>query len=447
MQIHARPKSTGIDSVILLSSLTFVVATLISELLAYATGELSAFRDLPRATPDQLFFDLKIWTFNLADCAIPLSTYSPQTSCTSHLYPFAYPVYPLYILRLLPLASTAHINFGVILGCISIFSTAALFYLTYLRNKSRKLAVVLAFTAPFCMLSLPFRYLLERGQIDQVVLFLLIVPLLLAGLVTAPKQLEGIQLIASVCYAVGALVKIYPIIAFGSNAAFGLITNLKISMSGENDGNSRPKTIFRFILTMITISVLCALLYEPYIHAKASLYPNLGGHGYGLNNLVNAPYSRSWGLNKISKLFIFVASALLSSFYLGGMRAQLPTQTIAPLPHVTNTTDQFNLNACAVTTVTYLFSDSINYKLSLIIVVIPYLTSFTISRSANARILASLLLVCGTLSLSLAGYPQFDPTFYLYKEWIVQFFMHPVFFGGLTGLLCSKVSQLLVYRT
>ena len=435
-----RLNSKTIASFLLLSSLVLTALTLSTELLDYSSGDLSAFRDLPRASLADIFFDLKIWTFNLSDCDLPLSAYRPENSCTSHLYPFAYPVYPLYLLRLLPITSAAHVFFGVVLGIISICSVSALFYVSYLRNKTFKSAAILALAAPICMLSLPFKYLIERGQIDQVILILLIVPLLVSY--AKPRKIGYFQanIIAFSCYFAGALIKIYPIVAYLSNLVLSLLSKSQVKPPPKIGVFNRHRDIACTATAFALLLLLCWLLYEPYLTAKASLYPNLGSHGFGLNNLLDAPYAHSWSLNKSSKIGIFLASLALSSWSLWKPRhrALLQTSSAARLFKIGNITEHCYLNVFALLSIAYLFSDSINYKLSLVTILIPYLGTLMLSHSRQARVWSSLLFVCGLLSMLFAGYPSYNPSLYVYREWMAQFFLHPFLFGGFAGIFVSR---------
>ena len=435
-----RLNSNTTASVLLLSSLALTALILSSEVLAYSLGDHSAFQDLPRASFDDIFFDLKIWTFNLSDCDLPLSTYRPEISCTSHLYPFAYPVYPLYLLRLLPITSTSHTFLGVALGMLSILSVSALFYVSYLRNKTMKYAAILALAAPICMLSLPFKYLIERGQIDQVVLILLVVPLLLSYDRPLKTSYSKANIIAFSCYFFGALIKIYPITAYLSNLALSLPSNSQVKPSPRNDISNRYRNVVCASTAFILFLLLCWLLYEPYLNAKASLYPDLGSHGFGLNNLLDAPYAHSWSLNKFSKIGVFLLSLALSSWSLWKPRhnALQQASSSARLFKLGNITEQCYLNVAALMPITYLFSDSINYKLSLVVILIPYLATVMLSHSLQVRVWSSLLFVCGLLSMLFAGYPSYNPSLYLYKEWMVQFFLHPLLFGGFAGIFASR---------
>lgn len=439
--MHSRLNRSTLSAALLLSSLTLAVVSILSELFSYVSGDHAAFQDLPRANVSDIFFDLKIWTFNLSDCDIPLSSYRPDVSCTSNLYPFAYPVFPLYLLRLLPLDSTSHVKFGIILGLLTVLSLASLFSLSALREKSWKYSIVMATASSIFILSPPFRYLVERGQIDQVILLLLIFPLLLAYAVPRLLPSTLITIIAYVCYGIGALAKIYPIVAYLSNMLFSIASNLQAIFLPQRSSSSRIRHSLSSLSALVVFLFLIALLYQPYLNAKSALFPNLGGHGFGLVNLIDAPYALSMSLNLYSKITLFTASLIVCVrpfFHLATCHRQsLSNNTLSASSH-SSAVEKLYLNIVAIMVATYLFSDSINYKLSLIGLLIPYLSSFTLSSSLVVRTISSLLLISGLLSTVLSGYPPYNPVLYTYKEWITQFLLHPIFFGGLMGVLVSR---------
>ena len=140
------------------------------ELVSYSSGNTDSFKDLPRSFPPYLFFDFHIWSANLRDCGIPVHLITLENSCSNNLYPFGYPVYPLYLLRLLPFTASSHITLSLVLGTTSIVCVSGLSIIQILSNQSIKVKLVIAISSFIALNTLPFRLLIERGQIDQVVL-------------------------------------------------------------------------------------------------------------------------------------------------------------------------------------------------------------------------------------------------------------------------------------
>ena len=112
---------------ILLIALGAGLVSCLAELVSYTLGHPGAYRDLPRSSPGEPFFDLYIWTSNLKGCNVLPWELGGNNHCASELYPFNYPWYPIYFLRALGLSKSSHLAGGFLVGLVG---TCSYFWLS-----------------------------------------------------------------------------------------------------------------------------------------------------------------------------------------------------------------------------------------------------------------------------------------------------------------------------
>ena len=415
------------------------------ELHGYIKGDPYAFGDVPRAFGNDVFFDLKILTYNLVDCEVPLSSY-PADSCTHNLYSFGYPVYPLYLLRNLGLDSSAHIWVGSCMGLI----TSTLIFLFFIRNMAtslnNKYQLLLATTLSLAFCSGPFRYIVERGQLDQIIIILLLLPQLLTNVTNAGPRTKGIFMLIATCFCLvlGALTKIYPAIALLYISMLLIVYQLPFRLASisrtlkttKSWSLLPPQNLFFLSLSfsLFFISLAIPIFLREIIGSASSMVPpNVDGHGFGLNVLINAPYATSIPLSLAGKILVFTASLLTTL---------IAAKKIDFIRHFAYTSfyrlrsaDQLFFTTSALLVPLYLLTRSINYKLSLLILILPSLcrgVAFAGGLLKKVYIYALILtLACLLLPMNI----PYSPALYVYKEWFIYFFAQPALFGILTGFL------------
>ena len=433
-----------------LSVLFIVYSTVLSiyELAQYALGSPNAYSDLPRSTTPPLFFDFAIWSHNLSDCPIDLADFSLNNSCSNSFYPFAYPVYPLYLLRLLPIVTTSHLYLGLILGLTTTISIALLFIHSISRSSDGVLSLSLAATYIILTNTLPFRYLLERGQIDQVVI-LIFLAIYVMYIICDRSKLASVRSAAVfILLIIATFVKIYPVIAliyfFVLNNR-NILRNIACTTGYSIRNRLTNKNAQRFLSQSISIAVLAVLLYPSYIDAKnAASFPNVGSHGFGLKVLQYASYNHIPTLTITSKIFIFtlaltwaITTLLAINYSESALFSNAPSLKGKAM---------IALLASVTMSIVYLTSYSINYKLSLLILIVPFLCEASRSIEKSERQLFSTTLVILSLNMLLVGYPAYDKTLAVYKEWFCQFMLQPFIFGAILGVSLTFVIRSLIFQ-
>ncbi|QNG28912.1 hypothetical protein [Synechococcus sp. LTW-R] len=167
----------------------FVSVPLVVELFLYSSdldifglGK-SLFNGVPKATPQ--FRDLYILILNY-QCHIPIHQFKILGSCSDSFYgvirgEFDYPTAAFYIYNLIPGWLVKHPNLsGFLLG--TFFLMSCLVTATKIEKNLRisNLCCLIAYS--LLIYSFPFRYVIERGQLDQIawILALLAFPLFLS---------------------------------------------------------------------------------------------------------------------------------------------------------------------------------------------------------------------------------------------------------------------------
>lgn len=429
------------------------------ELFSYSSGSTDSFKDLPRSFPPYLFFDFHIWSANLRDCGIPVHLITLENSCSNNLYPFGYPVYPLYLLRLLPLTASSHITLSLILGTTSIVCISGLSIIQILSNQSIKVKLVIATSSFIALNTLPFRLLIERGQIDQVVLICIALICCIPIPKFSAKWSAPVEILIYLLWAVASLSKIFPIIGMLTYWAFN--TKFSYPFSCRKSPLSHPEVSTPHIYTQRTqygwavlkssiVIITVALLIPAYFDAASIYYPNIDSLGYGLRVLSNAAYiNDSPTLTYSFKIFVLVLSSAFgfTALVRSTMRSSTNTSNTLFTIGDKSTADQrmlFYTSVCIVPA--YLTTYSIAYKLALLALILPALSKMTASDSFALRTISSYVMTAYLLSCFFVNNPTYNPTLYVYKEWLVHFFLHPLFTGLLISLICYCIFNTSIYQ-
>ena len=458
ISLYLRARKTAID-VFLIAAILFAVILLFCELVRYSSGDVESFRDLPRTFAPYLFFDFHIWSANLRDCEIPIHLIALENSCSNHLYPFGYPVYPLYFLRLLPLTASSHTTLSLLLGSASIFCVLGYSIFQVVITQSIKAKLLMSITLIIALNTLPFRLLLERGQVDQVVLIAIAVICCIPLSSCSDKWREPVETLVYLLWALASLSKIFPIVGmvtyWALNAKFNYISTEKKSRLSHSK-RTIPEAYLQcaqsgwLILQSSIVLITVVLLVPSYFDAASVYYPNIDSLGYGLNVLSNAAYAnKSPTLTYAFKLIVLILS---SAF---GLIALLRSTSLSSINkdsfHLVidekSTSDQkmlFYVSICIVPA--YLTTYSIAYKLSLLILILPSLSKMSASDSPALRTISSYVMVAYLLSCFFVNNPAYDTSLYMYKEWIVHFFLHPLFTGLLISSICYITLNSITHR-
>lgn len=399
----------------------------LAELLSYTLGNSGAYRDLPRSSPGRLFFDLYIWTSNLNGCNILPWELGGNNHCASELYPFNYPWYPIYFLRALGLSESYHLAGGFLVGLVG---SCSYFWLSlsllqetlrYKMNWRRASCVILAFWAGTH--TLPWRYALERGQIDLLITGLVLVTVVSAFALRLSPKMKWNYMVCIL--AVAALTKIFPFFA-AITVYFSRPENcLNIRRQKDNIGRKNA------IMLGLGLILTAFLLIKPVMLTFQHNLSDLGGHGFGLKSLLNAGYASSFTFTFAWKCIVLVIGSMVGLSIIGikGARiTRLPSALRMP-----NTLSELTIQLFSSMIIPlYLLTESISYKFIFVVAMLPCLAAVDF-KDVQADRIANLCFIAGICSIMSISLP-FSPSLYAYVEWFVHFLLHPLLFGLLLSL-------------
>ena len=418
--------------------LSCTIIKLIAELVQYAQGSPASFTDVPRAEPNQVFFDLRILSHNGSGCDISIAEISPERHCATDLYPFNYPTFGLWIVRLIGIGADSTRDFGVALGATTIALVTVFFLQRFKEALPNKVAGFFVFICLILGLnSFAFRYALERGQVDLLILDLVLLPLVfpvprreLIGEIT--KGHIGIYL----GLIVSSLIKIF---TFPALVGISVLETLALN-----------KRRIATILLLWTATILCGIsLVHPVEISRAINISGLGGHGFGLSVLLNAGYltDATSGLS-LKFLFLGIGFALFSSTILVKLRSLIFQHRRQPIKFLKAMGISFGELRCSelyiiistmIAVPLYIATENINYKW---IFLLPTIGSLVVLASktsvASNKVKLCYLIVTLALSQAFLSYP-YSPTTYVYLEWLAHFAMHPFVIGGLCSLSLNLI--------
>ena len=442
--------------------LTWVLSSLVSfcialELILYASGHEYLYWPIPKFQ-SHVFFDLYIWSLNLTDCPISVSDLHTDHHCASQYYLFGQPWYPLALFRAFSLHSSHHIIYGVLIGIAGISAVNLIALISYsatLRSsnfKHRAAHALFPFSVVLILSSFSFRYALERGQTDIVVLLIIVAGTCFAHMPCKYRKSEQHVVIALALMAsVAALTKIYPWSLLPILLVVVLVPTepdpFKTS-SGLTTINTRRNNLINASVIFVCMIISFGLLYDIYTYISQVSFADLTNSGYGLKVLVNAPYSDKLSLSMPSKVFMLAMGFIyfLPWSHLHHLLKSGPpschvsylTYTIKRKPLTKLTYAQLlAMNALVISFPVYLVTESFPYKFIIVLLCLPAFVEDIVSdqAAANKSILALSLLVL-SMYLPYLG-PQ--PSLGLYQEWFVHFFLHPFLFGLLAGYATNKL--------
>ena len=415
--------------------LFYTLIRLCIELVGYAYGSSAAFNDVPRANPSEVFFDLRIFTHNGVNCGINIKEIEPYRHCAVDLYPYNYPTFALWLVRFLGISRDSTSEVGVILG----ITTITLLTIFFLQRMREVLPYRLAACGIFlCLIgslnSFSFRYALERGQVDLFVLNLVLLPLVLPfqrG--KSEKEISGQYIGIYIGLLLGSLTKIF---TFPALVGISMLEALSLMKKRIN--------CLSFIFFWITIIACGIVLVRPIQISRGLNIKGLGGHGFGLDVLLDAGYLPEVTSGILLKvLFLGIGLALYTKPILS--RLKFLTQKDGPSLinqlqvvgtnfRAMGSSELYTITSTLIIAPLYMATESINYKW---IFLLPAVACLIASASKSPGVLHKTkqvyLVIAIICSQALLSYP-YSPTTYLYLEWLGHFAIHPFIVGGLSSL-------------
>ena len=197
--------------------------------------------------------------------------------------------------------------------------------------------------------------------------------------------------------------------------------------------------------------VCSILLFKDIYVAKEANSFFIGGHGFGFDTLLDAAYATKFLFSWKSKLLIILSTAWIgfncgkkliysNDYTLNEFSLHTTTHRLSPSCLQSKACAELFLMAAPFIIVLYLFTESINYKLIMIALLLPLWISLLFQDDQESSILGLFcilqlsVVICRFVLVSL----PFDPSQYLYVEWLIHYFCDPVIIGG----ACSMVGLL-----
>ena len=406
------------------------------ELFLYSIGYSFPYRDLPRASSADRFFDLRIWTFNGFGCDIPIQEIALKHHCAIDSYMFNYPTYPLWVLRFLRIGSLHHWLVGLSIGTVAI----TLFtYFAYNLRKSVKVNgsayTLISASYCLCILSFPFRYALERGQIDVVVFSVLLIGILPRPSGGSNSRVSVFSLRLLLALIISTLVKAFTLPCL---LLIWALSAAKIFLIRSQAKAKHKTNATSFLKMTVVITIIFFLILPQALVTNSVSFLSLGGHGFGLQKLIDAAYVNS-AKTAISTKVAF----LLAGFYLFSPFSSARLNSEDYRKHMFYRLNRLSISEVYILMIAcflpmlYLLTENINYKW-IFIVPIPIACYALVEnkRFTSCRKSLDYLSVIVLADLLLLALP-YSPVSYVYAEWLAQFALHPLTMGGLLGAASS----------
>ena len=404
------------------------------ELFLYSVGSDIPYRDLPRAPASDRFFDLRIWTFNGYGCDIPIEEIALKEHCAIDSYMFNYPPYPLWLIRSLHIGRETHSLAGLFIGTIAIVLFT--YFVVSIRSETtqRSIQSVISIASCICILSFPFRYALERGQIDLVVF-----SIVLAGVVPLrwgklPKLESLFAPRIFIALVLATLVKAFTLPSLAAISGLHIIRNW-ISKKAQIV-IEKPSRLGGSVIAIATFIFISSLILPIALKANSVSFLDLGGHGFGFKTLNNAAYIsdvRSAEFTKIIFLIIGFASFIQSCTTSVNQPCITLAKAFERLTKIGGGEAYLVATACFLP-VLYLLTESINYKW-VFIIPIPIIC-FALTEDKYFSLCKKPLVYLGNSILAqlILMMLPFSPISYMYIEWFLHFALHPFVIGAIAGL-------------
>ena len=280
----------------------------IAELALYSFGpdELNLLGTYPFFNIDRVnhFIDLQVVTLNGHDCRLPLESIYEE-GC--YFNPTNIPRLFIYIARFLRIGADSTKAAGFALGSSSI----ALILFIYQRSLPKLQAVFAAALVAGCF---PYRLAMERGNIDLLVLILLLTSAFFLSLSNSKYKPHSFLCIcgSTICALIAVLGKAYPALVFPS---------IILTILFAGNFHRKEKTYLLSLITALFI-VSVAVLLPDISHMTSSSYREIaGGLGYGLLTSPDKDLSTMFIItSKLAIIGIIVSSSVFDKIDFLGSR-------------------------------------------------------------------------------------------------------------------------------
>ena len=250
-------------------ALVLILTLLVFELFLYSFGASgnTLFGFYPFFNVERIdhYIDLQVVTLNGYGCSFPVESIY-EKSC--YFNPTNIPQFFIQIARLLHVSGQDTRAVGFALGS----TTIGLLFLMYTYSLKRVQSI---FAVVLVVGGFPFRLALERGNIDLVVLSLLLISSFFLSLSNSSRTIKATLCVAvsSLCVLTAVFGKVYPVL---------VLPVIALVIAATQHFSSREKLFLTSLVTSLLIGSVLSLLPD-LSHMTGSSYRELsGGLGYGL---------------------------------------------------------------------------------------------------------------------------------------------------------------------
>ena len=403
----------------------------IAELALYSFGPdgLNLFGTYPFFNIDRVnhFIDLQVVTLNGHDCRLPLESIYEE-GC--YFNPTNIPKLFIYAARLLRIGADSTKAAGFILGSSSI----GLILFTYQHSLPRLQAVFAAALVVGCF---PYRLAMERGNIDLLVLILLLTSALFLSFSNSKYRPYSLLCIcgSSICASIAVSGKAYP--ALVSPAII-------LTILFADNFHHKEKTYLLSLITALLIGSVAVLLPD-ISHMTSSSYREIaGGLGYGLLTSPDKDLSTVFIIaSKLAIIGIITSSAVFdkSDFFgsrtsakdlLSLLTSSSPKQRFIPIT--------FLFGSSILLGTYFVFINGIyrlSVSLALITIWIVHSLCAEKSKGQQRRPNGTALFTLSLLLIAYSGYRPYvsDSDLQHLTQIFIEFFLYPLTMGWLISVL------------
>ena len=365
------------------------------ELVVYAVygSEYSdkIFYGIPLAMPR--FRDLYILILNVR-CPTPVYLFNKLGSCSDSFYglspgQFDYPQLPFYLFNHIPQFISSRPNLaGLLLGTLFLLSFILLS--SSLQKEYRLNPSLATLTYGASIYSFPFRYLIERGQLDQLAWALAFLSIVLISSNNSQINKKFIFLLSLILLSLSAILKAFTL------PFLGLLTIIILLNKGT--------CFYRFSALIVSLITAAMLLANPTSPGSiATLLQVEQGTVFGFSLGLSAPSSN------LTHVLLKLAIITLA-FIAGILSLKITSRETFSIVNLTGTLGASTFLAF------YFLTTSANYKLiplALILLWIVYARSLKSPKEANSRSIGAANIEIASLAPILAivwcGYYNYRP--------------------------------------
>lgn len=388
------------------------------------------------------FIDLRVVTDNGYGCESPINALHYQ-DC--YFNATNIPLFTIKIARFLHISGHHSVWLGVLLGCVAVLMTTL-----FLASSLWRHPLISCIAVPLVLFSYPMRLALERGNIDLLVLILLVLSVQTLALVGSAslqsRKATLLFLLSLFLTLLASLSKVYPIVLFVVFALYSPSFSLQ-SFYGSSLSFLQKK---RLRIASLVLGC-CLFLWQvgPSLVEIAAQTPKdmTGGWAYGFMTVPEAQYS---SMLQISVKLLFIGmSALL--FFPGLFRAHCSMQELVGALERDLISNAYSSRLCAISFVSgslllaFSYFPFVNTYYRIIIpltLVLPFLLKrMAVTRNNEIRIPFALrrLILAGIFVLLYSGYRVMVQDLQHYSNIFFQLALQPFLIGFFLFLAISAI--------